>query len=119
MDLAHAVILLLRGVERATGEWAVASWSIPPGTYLWTLDRHEQTVSVSVEWFPGQFLGTSTGKGELVFHAECGLRRFAVQLKNQLQGLLADDANPSFDLRLSMYRKLDDTLREENSARPD
>ncbi len=73
---------------------------------------------VSVEWFPERFVSTWTGEGELVFQAECGLRRLAVQLKNQLQSLLVDDQHPLFDFRRSMYQKLDDALREEKNFTP-
>ncbi len=108
--LADAVTGLLNGADRMTWVWPVGSWYTPPGEYRWLLDRQDDTVRLTMLWFDEPFSRRPDEAGVVVFVTECKLQRLAVQVKNELDRLLAEQGHPNTELRRWAYQKLDGAL---------
>lgn len=105
--LAEAVIALLQTANRAS-----CNWADEPGEYRWLLDRRGDDLSITILWFDQTFSRKPDEAGRVVFSVEGTLRRFAVQLRNQLQELLERHGAEGYkqlwgyDFPFSDYEKL-------------
>jgi hypothetical protein len=109
--IAEGVASLLRGASEASWSWPVGSWHTPPADYRFRFTRVDDEVLVNVLRFDEPFSHAPDEEGETVFTTRCKARRLAVQIKHQLQPLLADAEHPHHAWRLAAYDKLNDALR--------
>jgi hypothetical protein len=100
---------LLRGTELEVVDWPVGSWYTPPGNYHWLITRLDEEVEIRILWFPRPPNHRPDEQGDVVFATRCPLRRFAVQVKNQLQQLAS--TQPGEDYANSLVLKLTEALR--------
>ena len=81
--LIEAVIILLQGADRASCRFADE-----PGEYRWLFERRDDNLAITVKQYEKTFSPQADDAGTLLFSVEGSLRRFAVQLSNQLQALI-------------------------------
>lgn len=82
-DLSEVVLALLRGADHARCRFADE-----PGEHRWLFERRGERLAVTIRRFPTTFSTAPDEAGTVIFAAEGTLRRFAVQVSNQLQALL-------------------------------
>lgn len=90
-DLARAVIALLQGAPGST-----CSWEEEPGAYRWIFNRQGEDLQIEILWFEDPLSFEPQEPGKRIFLSQCRLRRFAAQLRDQLQGLLAEHGEEGY-----------------------
>lgn len=118
-DLVRAILGLLGTADKTT-----CSWAEEPGEYRWIFKKQGDSLFIKIVWFDVLWTNKPDEEGTSVFSSSCKLRRFSVQLKNQLEKLLdqygLDDYRQkwgNYDFPLSEYEKLSEIISNTKAAK--
>jgi hypothetical protein len=113
-DLSRAVLTLLQGLLQSK-----CSWQEEPGEYRWLFEQRSEHLHIRIIWFDDTFSRQLDQRGKLIFESECQLRQFAVQMRDELERLLAQHGEAGYksswvnhDFPLPELEKLNQLLAE-------
>jgi hypothetical protein len=90
-DLGWETVALLGGAEVVR-----CSWLDEPGEWRWVLTRSGEALHVVIRRFADWSPQVDDERGSVFFEAECGVTRFATQVRGQLQRLLNEHGEEGY-----------------------